>query len=243
MGARQSRFRPSLMYVGIEVSTSIPREMAVNGSPRTLAIRLKCAAAMWLFTDPWRQTKTTVVLPFPSSGSAAKAGGRKAEARSARPAANEVRTDGLRKRCDMVVAFRLLRPSALGNGGFVERGTHTPRQLQCIVIGPEVDEEHARLLVEHVAVDRRDFDVAAAQGSDEGIDLVAGDQESPVIAALPPPVGWKLIAFALPSAGLTAMPPSVAGSRRGMPTWYTPPVALPLARMISSASSRLYSSA
>jgi hypothetical protein len=40
-----------------------------------------------------------------------------------------------------------------------------------------VDEEHAGLFVEHVAVDRGDLDVAGAQGPDEGIDLVAGDQE------------------------------------------------------------------
>ena len=80
-------------------------------------------------------------------------------------------------RSDMLVAFRLRRPSALGDGGFVERVTHTPRKLQGIVIGPEVDEEHARLFVEHVAVDRGDLDVAGAQGPDEGVDLVAGDQE------------------------------------------------------------------
>src|SRR5882757_3720641 len=77
----------------------------------------------------------------------------------------------------MVVAFRLRRPSALGDGGLVERGAHASRQLQSIVIGPEVDEEHARLFVEHVAVDRGDLDVAGAQGPDEGVDLVAGDQE------------------------------------------------------------------
>src|SRR4051812_35780062 len=141
------------MRVGIEVSTSIPREMAVNGSPRSLAIRLKCAAAIWLFTDPWRQTKTTVVLPFPSPGSAAKAGGGKAAASSARQAASEVRTDRLRKMCDMVVALRLQLPSALRHGGLVERGTHAFRQLGRVVVRPEMDEKHTRLLVEHVAVD------------------------------------------------------------------------------------------
>ena len=58
-----------------------------------------------LFTEPWRQTKTTVVLPFPFRP-AAKAGGGKAAASSARPAAAKVRTEGLK--CDMVVVLRQL---------------------------------------------------------------------------------------------------------------------------------------
>jgi hypothetical protein len=77
---------------------------------------------------------------------------------------------------DMILAIRCTGPSALGDGGLVERGTHAGRQLQGVVIGPEVD-EHAGIFVEHVAVDRGDLDVAGAQGPDEGIDLVAGDQE------------------------------------------------------------------
>jgi hypothetical protein len=40
----------------------MPREIAVYGSPRSLAILLKCAAAIWLFTEPWRQTNTIVLL-------------------------------------------------------------------------------------------------------------------------------------------------------------------------------------
>ena len=49
-----------------------------------------------------------------------------------------------------------------------------------------------------------------------------------MIAALPPPVGWKLMAVAVPMDGGTAMPPSVIASARGTLNWYTPPLALPL---------------
>ena len=42
------------------------------------------------------------------------------------------------------------------------RGTDTLRELHGIVIRPEMDEEHPRLLVEHVAVDRGDLDIAGA---------------------------------------------------------------------------------
>ena len=40
--------------------------------------------------------------------------------------------------------------------------------------------------------------------------------KSPVIAAFPPPVGWKLIAVLVPSAGGTAMPCALICSARGM---------------------------
>ena len=61
-GASPSRLKPSLIGVGIDASTSMPREIAVYGSPRSLAILLKCAAAIWPFTEPWRQTNTIVLL-------------------------------------------------------------------------------------------------------------------------------------------------------------------------------------
>ncbi len=51
--------------------------------------------------------------------------------------------------------------------------------------------------------------------------------KSPVIAALPAPVGWKLIAVATPMDGGTATPSVVIFSARGTPTWYTPPFTLP----------------
>src|SRR5229473_15714 len=47
----------------------MPRETATTGSPRSLAMRLKCAAATWLLTEPWRQTNT-IVVGLPDSASA-----------------------------------------------------------------------------------------------------------------------------------------------------------------------------
>ena len=51
--------------------------------------------------------------------------------------------------------------------------------------------------------------------------------KSPVIAVLPPPVGWKLIAVAKPMDVGTSIPSAVIFSARGTPTWYTPPLTLP----------------
>ena len=50
--------------------------------------------------------------------------------------------------------------SVLRNRRLVEGCANAACQLQSIVVSPEMDEEHARLLVEHVAVDRGDFDIA-----------------------------------------------------------------------------------
>jgi hypothetical protein len=51
--------------------------------------------------------------------------------------------------------------------------------------------------------------------------------KSPVIAAFPPPVGWKLMAVASPMDAGTVMPPSRMVSARGTLTEYTPPFTLP----------------
>src|SRR5882672_10591519 len=67
--------------------------------------------------------------------------------------------------------------SVLRDGGLVERGPDAARQFQGVVVGPEMDEEHARLLVEHVTMDRRHLDIGSAQDSDERIDLIAGNQK------------------------------------------------------------------
>jgi hypothetical protein len=39
----------------------------------------------------------------------------------------------------------------------------TARQFHRIVVGPEMDEEHTRLLVEHVAMDRGHLDIPGSQ--------------------------------------------------------------------------------
>jgi hypothetical protein len=53
--------------------------------------------------------------------------------------------------------------SVLRRRYFVERGAQPARELQRIIYGPEVHENQARLLGEHVAVNRRDLDGVAAQ--------------------------------------------------------------------------------
>jgi hypothetical protein len=51
----------------------------------------------------------------------------------------------------------------LRDGSFVERSTDGARQFHRIVVGPEMDEEHTRLLVEHVAMDRGHLDIPGSQ--------------------------------------------------------------------------------
>src|SRR5712664_4491805 len=67
--------------------------------------------------------------------------------------------------------------SVLRDGGLVERGPDAARQFQGVVVSPKMNEEHARLLVEHVTVDRRHFDIGSAQDSNQWIDLIAGNQK------------------------------------------------------------------
>src|ERR1700704_4037402 len=62
--------------------------------------------------------------------------------------------------------------SMLRDSGLVECGTDPARQFHGVVVGPKMDEEHARLLVEHVTVDRRHFDIGSAQDSNQWIDLI-----------------------------------------------------------------------
>ena len=54
------------------------------------------------------------------------------------------------------------RTSVLRDRRSVECRADIACQLQSIIVGPEMDEEHPRLLVEHVAVDRGDLDIAGA---------------------------------------------------------------------------------
>jgi hypothetical protein len=99
----------------------------------------------------------------------------------------------------------------------VERRPHVAGKFYRVVIGPKVDEEHPRLFVEHVTVDRGHLDIAGAQRADQRIDLVAGDQEIAGDGGLSATGRLEIDRVAPPSAVVTCMPPSVAGSRRGMP--------------------------
>jgi hypothetical protein len=62
---------------------------------------------------------------------------------------------------------------------------------------PGVRKLHGKgLLAEHVAVERGHGDAAFPQRADHRVDLVSGEHEIAVTAALPLPVGWKLSAVA-----------------------------------------------
>src|SRR5260370_16805837 len=65
----------------------------------------------------------------------------------------------------------------LRDGRLVERSANAARQFQGIVVRPEMDEEHPRLFVEHVTVDRRHLDIAGSQRPDQRIDLIARYQK------------------------------------------------------------------
>src|ERR1043165_6817248 len=59
----------------------------------------------------------------------------------------------------------------------VERGAQAPGELDRIVVGPKMHEDQARLLGQHVAVDRRPLDAVLAQHLDHRIDFLAGQHE------------------------------------------------------------------
>src|SRR5579863_6536807 len=62
-------------------------------------------------------------------------------------------------------------------GGCLKGPSKTLRQLHCIVIRPKMNEEHSRLLGEHVTVDRGDLDAVLSQHSDQRIHFVAGHEK------------------------------------------------------------------
>jgi hypothetical protein len=62
-------------------------------------------------------------------------------------------------------------PSLTFHRSLVQRSPDPVCQLDGVVVGPKVDEEHARLFVEHVTVNRRYLDIASTQRADERIDL------------------------------------------------------------------------
>src|SRR5689334_20907499 len=119
------------------------------------------------------------------------------------------------------VAAHLATYLAPGQVDLVERMAQ-PGEFLRVIMGPEMHEEQPRLVVEHVVVQRRDLDAVLAQGPQHRVHLLvtslAVRTKSPVIAALPPPVGWKLMASPEPIATGTSMPLSWMFSARLMPT-------------------------
>src|SRR6516162_7630312 len=65
-----------------------------------------------------------------------------------------------------------LRTSALRARRLVERGAKAFRQLQRIVVGPEVQKKESWLLVQHVTVDCRHFDAICKKRLDYRVDLI-----------------------------------------------------------------------
>ena len=78
---------------------------------------------------------------------------------------------------------------ALCAGRLVERGAQPLGELDGVVIGPEMHEEQPRLLVQHVAVVGGYVDAVARNALITGFTSSPVRTKSPVIAALPPPVG------------------------------------------------------
>jgi hypothetical protein len=80
-----------------------------------------------------------------------------------------------------------------------------------------MQEEQPWLLVQHMAVDRSDVDPIRPQCLITGLTSSLARTKSSAMAALPPPVGWKLMPMARPNGatGFNGIPLSVIGSRRG----------------------------
>ena len=72
----------------------------------------------------------------------------------------------------------------------VKSGAKSLSQFHGVVVGPEMNEERAGLVVEHVIVDGGHLDAVVAQGFDERIDLarqrheIAGDRRLAVACRL-----------------------------------------------------------
>src|SRR6516164_8559776 len=75
------------------------------------------------------------------------------------------------------VMWRAPPCSAFCDGGLVERRPYSLGELLGIVIRPEMNEEHPRLFIEHVAVDCRHLDAVCPQRADQRVDFIAGNQE------------------------------------------------------------------
>src|SRR3981189_2206450 len=77
-----------------------------------------------------------------------------------------------------VLFFLAAFPSlAFGSRSLVQRRPNSVCQLDGVVVGPKVDEEHARLFVQHMTVNGRYLDIAGAQRADQRVDFVAGHQK------------------------------------------------------------------
>jgi hypothetical protein len=71
------------------------------------------------------------------------------------------------------------RPSSSREIDLVERGPQSCRQFCQFIVCPEVHEEQARLVIEHVIVQGRNLDAIVAQNTQHRIDFIGGQDEIP----------------------------------------------------------------
>ena len=70
-----------------------------------------------------------------------------------------------------------------------------------VIIGPEMHEEEMRGIIDHVTVERGDFNAVIPHGLENGVDFLTQQHEITGNGSLAAPVGWKLIAIAVPMEG------------------------------------------
>ena len=104
--------------------------------------------------------------------------------------------------------------SALRARGLVERGAQPLGELHRVVIGPEVHEDQPRLLGRACGCGPPSPRCRSARSAlITGLTSSPVSTKSPVMAALPPPVGWKPMAVATPSRAGGRELHSVLGDR------------------------------
>src|SRR5262245_24498749 len=134
---------------------------ATNRSPRSGS---KARWSMRPFTVPSGILASSVK----GGGSAAKLG-----PASSRP----IKAAAVVMRCMACPLFGFGAGGVLLDVHMVQGRAQPCRQLQRVVVSPEVHEEHPRLLGQHVAVQGRDLNAVSLQSLDHRIHLLGGEHE------------------------------------------------------------------
>src|SRR5438445_12118334 len=86
-------------------------------------------------------------------------------------------------------------PSAeltLRTSRLVQGGPQAASELCGVIVRPEMQEDQARLLSQHVTMDCRDFDAVGTQSLDDWIDLFSREHEVPRDSCLPAASGLEV---------------------------------------------------